>query len=92
MRTDFDNLQDGDRVTTRTPDTIRALLAERDSLAAGRWYMLSNDGMATLCASEVDALTKTAQVRLCGNSVCPPIARALVAANFAEAASERKVA
>ena len=31
------------------------------------------------------ALTKTAQVRLCGNSVCPPIARALVAANFAEA-------
>ena len=38
------------------------------------------------------ALTKTAQVRLCGNSVCPPIARALVAANFAEAASERKVA
>lgn len=25
------------------------------------------------------ALTKTAQVRLCGNSVCPPIARALVA-------------
>ena len=33
-----------------------------------------------------------AQVRLCGNSVCPPIARALVAANFAEAASERKVA
>ncbi len=26
-------------------------------------------------------LTKTAQVRLCGNSVCPPIARALVAAN-----------
>lgn len=32
------------------------------------------------------ALTKTAQVRLCGNSVCPPIARALVAANYADAA------
>lgn len=28
-------------------------------------------------------LTKTAQVRLCGNSVCPPIAAALVAANVA---------
>lgn len=27
------------------------------------------------------ALTKTAQVRICGNSVCPPIAAALVAAN-----------
>lgn len=26
-------------------------------------------------------LTKTAQVRMCGNSVCPPAARALVAAN-----------
>lgn len=29
-------------------------------------------------------LTKTAQVRMCGNSVCPPIARALVAANAQE--------
>ena len=26
-------------------------------------------------------LTKTAQIRMCGNSVCPPIAAALVAAN-----------
>ena len=29
-------------------------------------------------------LTKTAQVRMCGNSVCPPIARALVVANVPE--------
>lgn len=28
-------------------------------------------------------LTKTAQVRLCGNSVCPPVAAAVIAANFA---------
>ena len=27
-------------------------------------------------------LGKTAQIRMCGNSVCPPVARALVAANF----------
>lgn len=27
-------------------------------------------------------LTKTAQVRMCGNSVCPPVAEALVRANF----------
>lgn len=27
-------------------------------------------------------LTKSAQVRMCGNSVCPPLARAIVAANF----------
>lgn len=37
------------------------------------------------------ALTKTAQVRLCGNSVCPPVARALVAANYAEAQAARRV-
>jgi DNA (cytosine-5)-methyltransferase 1 len=28
-------------------------------------------------------LTKTAQVRMCGNSVCPPLSRAIVEANFA---------
>lgn len=31
-------------------------------------------------------LTRTAQVRLCGNAVCPPVAAALVRANLAEAA------
>lgn len=31
-------------------------------------------------------LTKTAQVRMCGNSVCPPLARAIVAANYNEMA------
>lgn len=34
-------------------------------------------------------LTKTAQVRMCGNSVCPPMARAYVAANYTEAVNER---
>jgi DNA (cytosine-5)-methyltransferase 1 len=39
------------------------------------------------------ALSKAAQVRLCGNSVPPPLARALVAANFAhERAWKREVA
>jgi DNA (cytosine-5)-methyltransferase 1 len=37
-------------------------------------------------------LTKTAQVRMCGNSVCPPLARALVAANYAEAQALRAAA
>jgi DNA (cytosine-5)-methyltransferase 1 len=32
-------------------------------------------------------ITKTAQVAKCGNSVCPPIAQALVAAQFAEVVS-----
>lgn len=29
-----------------------------------------------------ERLTKTSQIRMCGNSVCPPLARALVAANY----------
>jgi DNA (cytosine-5)-methyltransferase 1 len=35
------------------------------------------------------ALTKTAQVRMCGNSVCPPLARALVEANYINAEALR---
>src|SRR5262249_36060656 len=30
-------------------------------------------------------LTKTAQIRMCGNSVCPPVAKALVLANLGAA-------
>lgn len=37
-------------------------------------------------------LTKTAQVRMCGNSVCPPLARALVAANYTEQQAGRMAA
>lgn len=33
--------------------------------------------------------TKTAQVRMCGNSVCPPLAAAIVAAQFAVADEEK---
>lgn len=33
-----------------------------------------------------EVLTKTAQIRLCGNSVCPPLAAALVRANVGELA------
>jgi DNA (cytosine-5)-methyltransferase 1 len=32
-------------------------------------------------------MTKTAQIRMCGNSVCPPMATALVMANLADAAA-----
>jgi DNA (cytosine-5)-methyltransferase 1 len=37
-------------------------------------------------------LTKTAQVRMCGNSVCPPLARALVSANYIDRQLVRKAA
>lgn len=36
--------------------------------------------------------SKAAQVRMCGNSVCPPLARALVTANFAERQALRAAA
>ena|SRR5579885_2632153 len=37
-------------------------------------------------------LTKSAQVRMCGNSVCPPLAEALVRANVPELRIERRAA
>lgn len=37
-------------------------------------------------------LTKTAQVRMCGNSVCPPMSRAIVGANYIEPQQQRRVA
>jgi len=37
-------------------------------------------------------LTKTAQVRMCGNSVCPPVAAALVRANYCDASMPERLA
>lgn len=37
-------------------------------------------------------LSKTAQVRMCGNSVCPPLAEAIVRANFAHESAWRATA
>ena len=39
-----------------------------------------------------EPITKTAQVRMCGNSVCPPLSRALVDANYTEAQAQRRAA
>lgn len=36
------------------------------------------------------ALSKSDQVRLCGNSVCPPMAAALVRSNYAEGLREER--
>ena len=46
-----------------------------------------------LIAPEVDGkrLSKTAQVRMCGNSVCPPIAAAVARAQF-ETSQKRRAA
>lgn len=43
-------------------------------------YIIGNDPAQGL------SLIKTAQVRMCGNSVCPPVAAAIVRANLAELA------
>lgn len=37
-------------------------------------------------------MTGTAQVRMCGNSVCPPMAEALVTANVPEMRQQRRAA
>ena len=37
-------------------------------------------------------LTKTAQVRMCGNSVCPPMSKAIVGANYSESDAMRAAA
>lgn len=49
------------------------------------WEKLFVDGeqVADITSIEWRPLTKSAQVRMCGNSVCPPMARALIQANFA---------
>lgn len=39
-----------------------------------------------------EPITKTAQVRMCGNSVCPPLSFALVAANYSERQALRRAA
>lgn len=65
------------------------MLAPRELFAAQgfpadyvtEWGYFANEKTGRL---ERRPLTKTAQVRMCGNSVCPPLARALVAANVPE--------
>jgi DNA (cytosine-5)-methyltransferase 1 len=47
-------------------------------------YIIGDDGRAGL------TLTKSAQVRMCGNSVCPPLAAALVRANVPELSAWNK--
>ena len=39
-----------------------------------------------------EPITKTAQVRMCGNSVCPPLSHALVKANYCERQALQKAA
>ena len=46
------------------------------------------DGYRIDTGAAGEPITKTAQVRMCGNSVCPPLARALVDANFTEAQAQ----
>lgn len=49
-------------------------------------------GFPETCRIELPGLSKSDQVRLCGNSVAPPIAAAIVAANCGELAREREAA
>lgn len=55
-------------------------------------YFQCGVGGEYIAASEWRELTKKSQVRMCGNSVCPPLAAALVAANCSDMAITRRAA
>ena len=57
---------------------------------AGRWYMLANDGMATLCASEADALAEAADADAAWPRKAPHRAVQLVPADQLAAAVARE--
>jgi DNA (cytosine-5)-methyltransferase 1 len=54
--------------------------------------VIAEDGYIIDRGHDGRTLPKDAQVRMCGNSVCPPLARALVAANYAERRAMREAA
>ena len=58
------------------------------------WEQLFVDGKQVADVNSIPwrPLTKSAQVRMCGNSVCPPMARALIEANFAHEQQIARVA
>jgi DNA (cytosine-5)-methyltransferase 1 len=64
-----------------------SFIIDRGMRVEPREGLSEDDGEA-----DIVPITKTAQVRMCGNSVCPPLARALVAANYQPRQSERPVA
>lgn len=58
----------------------------------GYFQTIHREGGKEWVTYEWRALTKTAQVRMCGNSVCPPMAEALVAANCGDLAIQERIA
>lgn len=66
-------------------DVGMRMLAPRELFSAqgfGQDYII--DRGRCVDTGEWITLTKTATIRMCGNSVCPPLAQALVAANYRE--------
>lgn len=51
-----------------------------------------NDSYIIDRAPDGRPMTKTEQTRMCGNSVCPPLAAALVTANCAHLATQEAMA
>ena len=60
------------------------MLAPRELYRAQGFH----DGYVIAPLVDSKPLTRTAQIRMCGNSVCPPLAAALVRANVGERAAE----
>lgn len=79
-----------DGVTYAIADIGLRMLQPRELFRAQGFpeHYVIDRGHYPLFGSEVEVryMTKTAQVRMCGNSVCPPLAQALVSANVPEMA------
>jgi hypothetical protein len=77
---------------------MRELRADADKLAEQSWKKRKGPmaaywrAVATYARHTAHALSKAAQVRMCGNSVSPVVACALVAANYCEAEEQRRAA
>ena len=65
--------------------------SEGIKMATGRDPDLAINGITSSTAGRTGTpLTKTTAIRCCGNSVCPPLAEALVRANYVEQPAVRE--
>lgn len=70
-----------DAIASSTPDATPIDCSYAVVLTAEHRYIIDR-------GPDGKPLTKTAQTRMCGNSVCPPVAEALVRANLVESADD----
>lgn len=94
LREPMGTLTSKDRMALVTIDSVDYVIADigMRMLQPHELYKAQGFPADYIIAPEVNGkpLSKTAQVRMCGNSVCPPVAAALVAANMRSSAEVGK--